>query len=55
MHTHACVLLHAHVWKSEDIFWESVLTFHFVLLGDQIWVAVLGGKFPYLLNHLAGT
>lgn len=26
-----------------------------MLLGDQIRVARLGGKFPYPLNHLAGT
>lgn len=54
-HVQMCAFLHAHVWKSEDNFWESLLTFHFVVLSDQILVARLGGKFPYPLNHLAGT
>ena len=31
-------------WRPEDNFWESLLTFHYVVLGDQMLVARLGGK-----------
>jgi hypothetical protein len=44
-----------YVWMSEDNFWESVLSFHPVGLGDEIKVASLGDKGPCLLSHLTGS
>lgn len=40
------------MWGSKDSLWESVLSFHYVGLGDPTLVAKLGGKYLYPLSHL---
>lgn len=42
------------VWRSEDKFWELVLSFLCVGYGDPPQVVRHGDKYLYLLSHLAG-
>ena len=50
------VWVHAmvHVWKSEDTFWESVFSFHYVGLRDQNDLIWFDSRCHCSLNHFAG-
>lgn len=50
-----CLNATAHVWKSQDSLWKSILSFHHVHSGYQTQVIGLGSKVYYLLIHLADT
>ena len=54
MYVHMSVHAMTWMWSSEDSFWELVLTFHHVGLGDQTQAVRLGGKCLYPLTHLEG-
>lgn len=45
--------MHPHIWSSETSFQKLLLSFHYMGFGNWTQVVCLGGKYHYLLRHVA--